>query len=118
MTEEGYTFREICTTYKVSLGFIQNVIKKHAEEFQFITTTTKTGKPKHRLTKADCKVMEKYIQALYELKENLHQKKQQEKTPALNLEKLKKEHPLVTDERCFDLNYWPDTTPALAVFEE
>lgn len=28
-----------------------------------------------------------------------------------SLEELKKEHPLVTDERCFRLSWWPDVTP-------
>ena len=28
-----------------------------------------------------------------------------------SLEELKKEHPLVTDERCFKLNFWPETVP-------
>lgn len=26
-------------------------------------------------------------------------------------DKLKKEHPLVTDVRCFNLNWWPDIVP-------
>ena len=30
----------------------------------------------------------------------------------LDLEKLKSEHPLVTDERCFRLSWFPDTKPA------
>lgn len=33
------------------------------------------------------------------------------------LEQLKREHPLVTDERCFNLNWWPDTVPVCFVEE-
>ena len=28
-----------------------------------------------------------------------------------NIAEMKREHPLVTDERCFKLNYWPETVP-------
>lgn len=34
-----------------------------------------------------------------------------EKTNEEKLEELKKEHPLVTDERCFTLSWFPDTKP-------
>lgn len=35
------------------------------------------------------------------------------------LEKLKKEHPLVTDVNCFNLNWWPETIPSvLQEYEE
>ena len=39
-------------------------------------------------------------------------KKAKETTPEpTNLEELKKLHPHVTDIRCFNLNFWPDTIP-------
>ena len=38
-------------------------------------------------------------------------KKSITKTKSIPLEVMKKLHPLVTDERCFNLNYWPDTEP-------
>ena len=41
-----------------------------------------------------------------------------EKTKEENLEKLKKEHPLVTDERCFTLSWFPETTPSVLSEEE
>ena len=39
-----------------------------------------------------------------------------EKTKEEKLEELKKEHPLVTDEKCFTLSWFPKTIPS--VFEE
>lgn len=36
----------------------------------------------------------------------------------VDIELLKKEHPLVTDERCFNINWWPDTTPLVFQQEE
>ena len=36
-----------------------------------------------------------------------------EKTKEENLEKLKKEHPLVTDERCFTLSWFPEIIPSV-----
>lgn len=39
-----------------------------------------------------------------------------EKTKEEKLEELKKEHPLVTDEKCFTLSWFPKTVPS--VFEE
>ena len=39
-----------------------------------------------------------------------------EKTNEEKLEELKKEHPLVTDEKCFTLSWFPKTVPS--VFEE
>ena len=40
--------------------------------------------------------------------------KKRAKTPAvkIDVEALKAEHPLVTDERCLKLSYWPETIPA------
>lgn len=35
------------------------------------------------------------------------------KTNEENLEELKKEHPLVTDERCFTLGWFPETIPSI-----
>ena len=36
-----------------------------------------------------------------------------EKTKEEKLEKLKKEHPLVTDERCFTLSWFPEIIPSV-----
>lgn len=36
-----------------------------------------------------------------------------EKTVEEKLEELKKEHPLVTDEKCFTLSWFPDTIPSV-----
>ena len=36
-----------------------------------------------------------------------------EKTREEKLEELKKEHPLVTDERCFTLSWFPETIPSV-----
>lgn len=38
----------------------------------------------------------------------IRQKKEQ---PKMTLSQLKILHPLVTDERCFNINWWPDTEP-------
>lgn len=35
-----------------------------------------------------------------------------DKTKEEILEQLRKEHPLVKDDRCFRLNWWPVTRPA------
>ena len=34
------------------------------------------------------------------------------------IEKLKKEHPLVTNENCFKKNWWPEVIPSVLVEEE
>jgi hypothetical protein len=36
-----------------------------------------------------------------------------EKTNEEKLEDLKREHPLVTDERCFTLSWFPETIPSV-----
>ena len=36
-----------------------------------------------------------------------------EKTNEEKLEELKKEHPLVTDEKCFTLSWFPETVPSI-----
>ena len=41
-----------------------------------------------------------------------------EKTNEEKLEELKKEHPLVTDERCFKKSWWPETVPSVLKEEE
>ena len=41
-----------------------------------------------------------------------------EKTAEEKLEELKKEHPLVTDERCFTLSWFPETIPSVLKEEE
>ena len=41
------------------------------------------------------------------------EKEAAEKTKEENLEKLKKEHPLVTDERCFTLSWFPEIIPSV-----
>jgi len=37
--------------------------------------------------------------------------KQKREQPKLTLEQMKMLHPLVKDERCFNINYWPATEP-------
>jgi hypothetical protein len=39
------------------------------------------------------------------------QKAEKNKEDKKSLEEMKKEHPLVTDERCFKLSFWPETVP-------
>ena len=39
------------------------------------------------------------------------QRLEAEPTVKYSIEELKKLHPLVTDERCFQLSYWPETLP-------
>ena len=41
-----------------------------------------------------------------------------EKTNEEKLEDLKREHPLVTDERCFTLSWFPETIPSVLEEEE
>ena len=41
-----------------------------------------------------------------------------EKTKEEKLEDLKREHPLVTDERCFTLSWFPETIPSVLEEEE
>ena len=41
-----------------------------------------------------------------------------EKTNEEKLEDLKREHPLVTDERCFTLSWFPETVPSVLEEEE
>ena len=41
-----------------------------------------------------------------------------EKTNEEKLEELKKEHPLVTDEKCFTLSWFPETIPSVLEEEE
>ena len=41
-----------------------------------------------------------------------------EKTREEKLEDLKREHPLVTDERCFTLSWFPETIPSVLEEEE
>lgn len=41
-----------------------------------------------------------------------------EKTAEEKLEELKKEHPLVTDEKCFTLSWFPETIPSVLEEEE
>ena len=41
-----------------------------------------------------------------------------EKTNEEKLEELKKEHPLVTDEKCFTLSWFPETIPSVLKEEE
>lgn len=38
-------------------------------------------------------------------------KKMKKEQPKMTIEQLKILHPLVTDERCFNINYWPATEP-------
>lgn len=40
------------------------------------------------------------------------------KTNEENLEELKKEHPLITDKRCFTLSWFPETIPSILQEEE
>ena len=37
--------------------------------------------------------------------------KQKKETPKLTLEQLRILHPLVKDDRCFNINWWPETEP-------
>lgn len=51
----------------------------------------------------------------------LHSEKEEEvteKTKEEKLEELKKEHPLVTDEKCFTLSWFPETVPSVLEEEE
>lgn len=41
-----------------------------------------------------------------------------EKTNEEKLEELKKEHPLVTDEKCFTLSWFPETIPSVLQDDE
>lgn len=41
------------------------------------------------------------------------EKEQEEKDKEMKLEELKAAHPLVTDERCFVLNWFPKTVPSI-----
>lgn len=41
-----------------------------------------------------------------------------EKSNKEKLEQLKREHPLVTDERCFTLSWFPETVPSVFLEEE
>lgn len=43
---------------------------------------------------------------------------EKEKIIAAKIKELKKQYPLVTDERCFKLNWWPDTVPSCFQEEE
>jgi virulence-associated protein VapD len=38
-------------------------------------------------------------------------KKMKKEQPKMTIEQLKILHPLVTDERCFNINYWPESMP-------
>lgn len=38
-------------------------------------------------------------------------KKMNKEQPKMTIQQLKILHPLVTDERCFNINYWPDPLP-------
>lgn len=119
--DKTFTFREIANSFKVSLGFLQNLIDRHPEEFEWSKSYTKTGKEKRRFTYQDYLTVKDYVQAFNvkkaERKKRLEElcNSEQEKK---SLEELRKEHPLVKDDRFFNVNYWPETTPKLAVFEE
>ena len=38
-------------------------------------------------------------------------KRMKKEQPKMTLQQLKILHPLVTDERCFNINYWPEVEP-------
>lgn len=68
----------------------------------------------------ECSFTESQVKAM-DFDHNLRNQKVEvvvKKTNEENLEELKKEHPLVTDERCFTHSWFPETIPSILQEEE
>lgn len=108
-----------------SIRLIKNILDRTNEEKKYTTLAiaTKLGLPIEKLreilrkypvphgkakdgqniyTEENAKLVEENVQIYFGLKK---------KREAETLESLMKKHPLVKDERCFELSYFPDPTP-------
>ena len=85
---------EITTAKKKINGFWFNVYTEtHKEMFErYFEIRAEKGK-----------VLKKDIKAI---------KEELAPVPVVKIVTNEEDHPLVTDKRCFDLNWWPDTVPA------
>lgn len=108
MSELLYTSSELADVFDVDENFIRKLVNKLKLE-----RTTLEGN--HiRYTERTRKDIEDYFKV--EEKKEAERQKVKAKTRQEELARLKKEHPLVTDERCFNPDWWPENV--LHCYEE
>ena len=68
--------------------------------------------PRYCFTPEAIEQIKNYMEKTRQKKLERKAEKEAEKEAAIKeLEAMKEQHPLVTDTRCFDPNYWPETVP-------
>lgn len=97
---ELYTSEDLADFFDVDENYIRKLVNRLKLE-----RTTLEGN--HiRYTENTRKACEEYFKN--KEKKEAEIRKVKEKAKQEELARLKKEHPLVTDERCFNLNWWPE----------
>lgn len=100
----------------IKLGTTEKVVMDIKHEFHLKTREMIVGRVvEFNFTDEDAEFVKKIFLKRVEEKENAEKLAAQEKEKRFqnNLESIKKEHPLVTDERCFRLSWWPATIPSV-----
>ena len=105
---ELYTSQDLADSFDVDENYIRKLVNKLKLE-----RTTLDGN--HiRYTEHTRLAIAEIFKAKEKKEKEIKQAKEQAKIE--ELARLKKEHPLVTDERCFNLNWWPENV--LHCYEE
>lgn len=102
--QKVYTTRELADLLNTTDAQIRNIANYYHIEYKVI----KTQKSRAMIFDYDAA---RLVKARHEVR--LQKKKQlaiTERQAPTEIEKLE-DHRLVTDKRCLNLNYWPDTTP-------
>lgn len=112
LTDAKWTSAQLMQMLGITQQDINNYRYRLGLEIEY--KTTEKGKVALYNFEQYCKIKD-YREKLLEHKKLLEQKKMQQKPQDIErqktLEELRREHPLVTDDRCFNLNWWPEVTP-------
>lgn len=105
----------VFSTYDIAAvcGVCNQTVRNVAIKLGFESTTKSVINGRKAFWSYDTyKAVKDFIENHIQKKAEFEKKKQElDEQREKSLEELKREHPLVTDERCFNLNWWPDTVP-------
>lgn len=111
-----YSTKELCKMFNVYGAYINAVMgKPEAANIDSFSQMVKDPIAR-RMTfyeEETIDYLENYIKRNEEIKAKAKLKREGFIVDAEELAELKRQHPLVTDTRCFNLNWWPDTEPAI-----
>lgn len=111
--DNKYTQKQIAEAVGISVATVHNIIVKLNIKACDKFFNKRTGKNQDVYSYDDMTLIRRFVADQEEKKRKVQQNMSDRVNGVEEIVRFEKasDHPLVTDKRCLDFNYWPDTTP-------